>query len=55
MTAEQIYILGMMQLALVFFLACYRLRGQARTSGSLGFLQLAFLADAISWLFALQI
>lgn len=53
MTAEQIYILGMMQLALVFFLACYRLRGQARTSGSLGFLQLAFLADAISWLFYL--
>ncbi len=53
MTAEQIYILGMTQLALVFFLACYRLRGQPQTAGSLVFLQLAFLADTISWLFYL--
>lgn len=53
MTAEQIYILGMMQLSLVFFLACFRLRGQPQTAGSLGLLQLAFLTDAMSWLFYL--
>lgn len=53
MTAEQIYILGMMQLALVFFLACYRLSGQPQTAGSLHFLQLALLADTFSWLFYL--
>ena len=53
MTAEQIYILGMMQLALVFFLACYRLSGQPQTAGSLHFLQLALLTDTFSWLFYL--
>lgn len=53
MTAEQIYIIGMMQLALVFFLACFRLSGQPQTAGSLHFLQLAFLADTFSWLFYL--
>ncbi len=53
MTAEQIYILGMMQLALVFFLACYRLSGQPQTAVSLHFLRLAFLADTFSWLFYL--